>query len=35
MPRDEATLLDIVHAAELARTFVEGMDKDSFNETTF
>ncbi|MEK7442609.1 MAG: DUF86 domain-containing protein [Chloroflexota bacterium] len=30
MPRDEATLLDIVHAAELARIFVEGMDKDAF-----
>jgi hypothetical protein len=25
-PRDQASLLDIAQAAQLARTFVEGMD---------
>ena len=31
MPHDDdAALLDIIHAAELARVFVESMDKDNF-----
>lgn len=30
MPRDETTLLDILHAARLARQFVAGMDQEAF-----
>ena len=30
MARDEATVVDILNAARLARTFVEGMDKAAF-----
>lgn len=30
MPRDDATLLDIAKAAQLARSFVAGLDKDGF-----
>jgi uncharacterized protein with HEPN domain len=30
MPRDEATLLDIAHAARLVQTFVQSMTKEAF-----
>lgn len=30
MPRDEATLLDIAHAARLIQTFVQGFTKPAF-----
>ncbi|MGD0654636.1 MAG: DUF86 domain-containing protein [Thermoguttaceae bacterium] len=30
MPTDEATLLDIMNAARLAKEFIRDMDKDSF-----
>jgi len=32
MARDDATVVDILNAARLARTFVEGMDKAAFLE---
>lgn len=30
MPRDEATLLDIAHAAQLIIGFLQGVSKDDF-----
>jgi len=30
MPRDDATLLDIAHAARLIQTFIQGMTKEAF-----